>query len=103
MSNGDDLPWTTARCNRLLRPISSRLTILRKELENRRRAVAEARNVSSKSEKKDSPRKANKFKDQKPRGFEKSTDPDWLPGAKQGGGSKRTYGRRVVKRSDVSQ
>ena len=34
-ANAIQAPWTTTRCNRLLRPISSRITLLRKQRESR--------------------------------------------------------------------
>lgn len=96
MSTDDTLPWTTSRCNRLLRPLSSKLTKLRKELERPRTASAETRNVSSAFAIKGSPQKTTNFTRpaNKPRGFEKARDPDWRPGARPGTGKKTTYGGR---------
>jgi hypothetical protein len=39
----DELPWTTSRCNRLLRPISSKLAKLRADFERLRSAGGETR------------------------------------------------------------
>ncbi|KAI8941282.1 hypothetical protein NX059_002512 [Plenodomus lindquistii] len=95
MSADDALPWTTSRCNRLLRPLSSKLAKLRKELERPRSSGGEPRNVSSAFATKGSPHKTTNFTRpvHKPRGFDKASDPDWKPGAKPTG--KRTYGGRA--------
>jgi hypothetical protein len=98
----EELPWTTSRCNRLLRPISSKLAKLRAEFERPRSAGGEPRAVSSAFATKSSPRKTTNFTRpaQKPRGFEKARDPDWRPDAKAGAGrgGKKTYGGRGAKR-----
>lgn len=100
MSTDDALPWTTSRCNRLLRPISSKLAKLRKVLELPRSSNGEPRAASSAFATKGSPQKTTNFTRPaiKPRGFDKATDPDWRPGAKPGA-NKKTYagrGRRKV-------
>ncbi|KAF1833437.1 hypothetical protein BDW02DRAFT_569996 [Decorospora gaudefroyi] len=98
MSADDTLPWTTSRCNRLLRPLSSKLAKLRKEQERERprTATGEARNASSAFAIKGSPHKTTNFTRpaHKRRGFEKASDPDWRPGAKPGAVRKTTYGGR---------
>ncbi|USP78470.1 hypothetical protein yc1106_05744 [Curvularia clavata] len=96
MSTDDTLPWTTSRCNRLLRPLSSKLTKLRKELERPQCISAETRNVSSAFATKGSPHKTTNFTRpaHKPRGFEKAADPDWKPDGKSGAAKKTTYGMR---------
>ncbi|EUC48901.1 hypothetical protein COCMIDRAFT_2353 [Bipolaris oryzae ATCC 44560] len=96
MSTDDTLPWTTSRCNRLLRPLSSKLAKLRKELERPRPTNTESRNVSSAFATKGSPQKTTNFTRpaHKPRGFEKARDPDWRPGMKPGAAKKTTYGAR---------
>lgn len=95
MSADDTLPWTTSRCNRLLRPLSSKLAKLRKELERPRSSGGEPRTASAAFATKGSPHKTTNFTRpvHKPRGFDKATDPDWRPGAKPAPG-KRTYGGR---------
>ncbi|KAF1996522.1 hypothetical protein P154DRAFT_556221 [Amniculicola lignicola CBS 123094] len=106
MAADDDLPWTTSRCNRLLRPVSSRIATLRKELEQRttnsetRRASASSftKKASPRSSKFSQPAKANK-----PRGFDKLCDPDWAPGAKPKTSIKRTYGGRASKTAGATQ
>ncbi|KAL6704118.1 hypothetical protein ACN47E_008781 [Coniothyrium glycines] len=99
MSADDALPWTTSRCNRLLRPLSSKLSKLRKELDRPHSPGGEARNASSAFATKGSPAKTTNFTRpaHKPRGFDKARDPDWQPGAKPGA-SKRTYGGRGGRR-----
>lgn len=96
MSSDDALPWTTSRCNRLLRPLLSKLAKLRKELERPRSSGGEPRAVSSAFATKGSPVKTTNFTRpaHKPRGFDKVRDPDWRPGAKTGAG-KKTYGGRA--------
>jgi hypothetical protein len=61
MAADDELPWTTSRCNRLLRPLSSKLAKLRAEVERPRSAGAESRNPSTTFATKCSPRKARGF------------------------------------------
>ncbi|KAJ4361787.1 hypothetical protein N0V83_010728 [Neocucurbitaria cava] len=99
MAADDELPWNTSRCNRLLRPLSSKLAKLRKELERPRSSGGEKRNVSAAFATKGSPQKTTNFTRpaHRPRGFDKARDPDWRPGAKAGA-SKRTYGGRGAKR-----
>lgn len=97
----DELPWTTSRCNRLLRPISSKLAKLRAEFERPRSAGVDTRSASTAFATKCSPRKTTNFTRpaQKPRGFEKARDPDWRPDGKSAGrGSKKTYGGRGARK-----
>lgn len=97
MAGDDELPWTISRCNRLLRPLSSKLAKLRKELELPRTTTQESRTTSSAFATKATPQKTTNFTRpaNKPRGFEKARDPDWRPGAN---GAKRTYGGRKTRR-----
>lgn len=92
----EELPWTVSRCNRLLRPLSSKLATLRKELERPRSAFQEARATSSAFATKHTPQKTTNYTRpaNKPRGFEKASDPDWRPGACR---AKKTYGGRKAK------
>jgi len=100
MAADDELPWTTSRCNRLLRPLSSKLAKLRTEVERPRSAGAEVRSFSTAFATKTSPHKTTNFTRpaHRPRGFEKATDPDWRPGAR-GGAGKKTYGGRGARRA----
>lgn len=102
MAGDDELPWNVSRCNRLLRPLSSKLAKLRKELELPRSAHQELRTTSSAFATKHTPQKTTNFTRpaNKPRGFEKASDPDWRPGAK---GIKKTYGGRKAKRLSGSR
>ncbi|KAF2789819.1 hypothetical protein K505DRAFT_327989 [Melanomma pulvis-pyrius CBS 109.77] len=106
MSPDDDLRWTTSRCNRLLRHISSPLAALRKEWERQQTADGELRNISNALLTKAGPRKTTNFSQlasaRKPRGFDKACDPDWVPGAKPSG-AKKTYGGRTAKSSTAVQ
>lgn len=97
MAGDEELPWNVSRCNRLLRPLSSKLAKLRKELELPRTTHQEPRTTSSAFATKATPQKTTNFTRpaNKPRGFEKARDPDWRPGAK---GAKKTYGGRKTKR-----
>ena len=97
MAGDDEKPWTVSRCNRLLRPLSSKLAKLRKELELPQTANREPRTTSSAFATKSTPKKTTNFTRpaKKPRGFEKAGDPDWRPDAK---GAKRTYGGRKAKK-----
>lgn len=93
----DDQPWTTTRCNRLLRPISSRIAFLRKELENGKLRPA-GTSAASSLRTKASGRNLCPSKGPRPRSSAKNADPDWIPNAKPGAaaGRKRTYGGRVT-------
>jgi hypothetical protein len=92
----DDQPWIASRCMRLLRPITSRLTTLRKEHENQEAIAREARIAAV------AVAKANTttVKARKPRGFDKVRDPDWVPGARPVAGAKRTYGGRPARKPE---
>ncbi|KAH6633718.1 hypothetical protein C7974DRAFT_393337 [Boeremia exigua] len=96
MTNDEVLPWNVSRCNRLLRPLSSKLAKLRKELELPRTVQPELRAASSAFATKNTPQKTTNFTRPalKPRGFEKARDPDWRPGVK---GIKKTYGGRKAR------
>lgn len=100
MAADDELPWTTSRCNRLLRPLSSKLAKFRAEVERPRSVGAEVRSFSTAFATKCSPHKTTNFTRpaNKPRGFDKARDPDWRPGAKPGA-SKKTYGGRGARRA----
>jgi hypothetical protein len=104
MAGDEELPWTTSRCNRLLRPLSSKLSKLTKELEVPRNLNRETNSISSAFATKGSPHKTTNFTRQayRPRGFEKATDPDWRPGVKSGA-TKKTYSGRGAKRSSGIQ
>jgi hypothetical protein len=97
----DDRTWDTSRCNRLLRPLSSKLAKLRAELERPRSAGGETRIASTAFATNRSPCKTTNFTRpvQKPRGFEKARDPDWRPDGKPGRGNKKTYGGRGARKA----
>jgi hypothetical protein len=104
MAGDEELPWSTSRCNRLLRPLSSKLSKLAKELEVPRNLNRETHSISSAFATKGSPHKTTNFTRPacRPRGFEKATDPDWRPGVKSAT-AKRTYSGRGAKRSSEIQ
>lgn len=82
MRSSSEQPWTTSRCNRLLRPISSRIATLKKELEFQQKA-GETRRPTNAS----LAGPTSQPRPRKPQCF----DPEWVPTAKAPG--KRTYGR----------
>jgi hypothetical protein len=106
MSLDDDLQWTTSRCNRLLRHITSPLAALRREQDKQQKTAGELRTVSASFVTKATPSKTTIFSQlasaRKPRGFEKRRDPDWVPGTKPTG-VKKTYGGRAGKASAAIQ
>ncbi|KAF2745295.1 hypothetical protein M011DRAFT_406860 [Sporormia fimetaria CBS 119925] len=97
----DDQPWTTSRCNRLLRPISSRLSTLRKQLEHEQRVAGEGPRGSHASWTDASAKTSASqgVRSRKPRCF----DPEWNPTAKSESRNKRTYGGRNGKRAGAAQ
>jgi hypothetical protein len=101
MTANEDIPWNTTRCNRLLRPLSSKLAKLRKELVRPRSAGGECWNSSNAFSLKALPRKSANVSQpaRKPRGLEKRADPDWMPEAGPGGAGRKTYGGRGVKKT----
>ncbi len=105
MAATGDPPWNTTRCNRLLRPLSSKLTKLRKELALPCSAGRERRAAASVSALKASPRTASGFSHlaRKARGFEKRKDPDWMPAAGPEGAGRKTYGGRGAKKMATTQ
>jgi hypothetical protein len=84
----EEIPWTAARCNRLLRTITSRVNILRKQSKlcaagSSVRDAQSSRSVSrTPSEDASPPRKDRKSS---------ANDPEWVPGAETKNSS-RTYG-----------
>lgn len=108
MSITDELPWNTTRCNRLLRPLSSKLSKLHKELDRPRSANGERRAAAANAFSiKASPRKAalvsQSALSRKPRTFEKRKDPDWMPDAGSHGANRKTYGARGAKKANNAQ
>lgn len=91
----EEIPWTTARCNRLLRTITSRINILRKQSKlcaagPSTRDARPCRNLSRRSSEETSP---------PPKEYKKpsASDPEWVPGASTKTSS-RTYGGRSKSR-----
>ena len=99
----DPIPWTTARCNRLLRPIASRLAILRKTLQTTKPQIVENHDSQQNALFKPAPAAERRVnisqgsKETRPRGFDKAQDPDWIPAVKPKCPTKRTYRGRPVK------
>jgi hypothetical protein len=79
-----DVPWTAARCNRLLRTITSRVNLLRKQskLGTDGPCVREAEAI---------PRRSSARLEESPSPRNQANDPAWLPGAKWKATAK-TYG-----------
>jgi hypothetical protein len=99
MASNDDLAFDTKRCNRLLRPLQTKLAKLRKELERPRNPQEDRRSSATAFALKASSRKTNVSQNaRKPRGLEKRKDPDWMPDTGSGGASKKTYGGRGEKK-----
>ncbi|KAJ4360873.1 uncharacterized protein N0V89_001440 [Didymosphaeria variabile] len=99
MASNDDLAFNTTRCNRLLRPLQTKLAKLRKELERPRSPNDDRRSSATAFALKASSRKINVTQPaRKPRGLEKRKDPDWMPDAGSGGATKKTYGGRGLKK-----
>lgn len=90
-STADDLSWNTTRCNRLLRPLSTKLAKLRKELERPQSPSDDRRSSAAAFALRASARKP------RPRGIEKRKDPDWMPDV-AAGANKKTYGGRGAKK-----
>ncbi|KAK7184995.1 hypothetical protein DPSP01_002822 [Paraphaeosphaeria sporulosa] len=98
MASNDDLAFNTTRCNRLLRPLQTKLAKLRKELERPRSSQEDRRSSATAFALKASSRKTNVTQPaRKPRGLEKRKDPDWMPDTGLGA-SKKTYGGRGPKK-----
>lgn len=99
----DPIPWTTARCNRLLRPIASRLAILRKNLQTTKPQIVENHDSQQNALFKPAPAAERRVnisqgsKDTRPRGFDKAQDPDWIPAVRPKCSTKRMYRGRPVK------
>lgn len=91
-SGREDVPWTAARCNRLLRTITSRVNILRKQskLCAAGRSVRNTELDNRQDEKQLSPEETPPSM----KTFQSPTnDPQWVPGAKLNAPA-RTYGNR---------
>ena len=90
-------PWTTSRCNRLLRPLSSRIALLRRHREHKQlqpgSAEAAASGIVSKP-----PRTADDISCDAPQVFpqqpNKQDDPEWTPDYEPRKKLKRTYSAR---------
>ncbi|KAF2634861.1 hypothetical protein P280DRAFT_474305 [Massarina eburnea CBS 473.64] len=106
MASTDELPWNTTRCNRLLRPLSSKLAKLRKELEQPQNSNSDRRSSANVFSLKASPRKAALFSKSaapKPARLEKRNDPDWMPTSGPAGAGRKTYGGRGAKKATAAQ
>ncbi|KAF2502650.1 hypothetical protein BU16DRAFT_612290 [Lophium mytilinum] len=97
------VPWTTTRCNRLLRPVASRLAVLRKHTHDRRSLLLKDPNSQLDGRTKPIAQAEKRVnisqgsKDVRPRGFDKAQDPDWMPKPKQVGIARRIYKGKVSK------
>lgn len=100
MASTEDLAWNTTRCNRLLRPLSTKLAKLRKELERPQSPREDRRFSATAFALKASSRQPFNVSQnvRKPRGLEKRKDPDWMPDTGSGGAGKKTYGGRRGKK-----
>jgi hypothetical protein len=98
-SSREEIPWTAARCNRLLRTITSRVNILRKQSKlcaagSSVREVQPCRSVghSSSEETTPPPRKDHRIS---------ANDPDWIPEANLKAPS-RIYGGRAKSQQKIA-
>ncbi|KAF2816958.1 uncharacterized protein BDZ99DRAFT_5415 [Mytilinidion resinicola] len=105
----NQIPWTTTRCNRLLRPIASRLAVLRKHTLDRRSLLLKNSNSELDGRTKPIVQAENRVnisqgsKDVRPRGFDKAQDPDWMPKPKQVGIARRMYKGKASKLKVVAE
>jgi hypothetical protein len=95
----EEIPWTAARCNRLLRTITSRVNILRKQ-SKLCAAGSSVREAQSSSSSRNSSRCPSEEDVSPPRKDRKSSahDPEWVPGAETKTSS-RTYGGKLRQKS----
>jgi hypothetical protein len=97
-SSREEIPWTAARCNRLLRTITSRVNILRRQSKlcatgSSVREVQPCRSVGrSSSEEATPPRAGHKIS---------ANDPDWIPEANPKASS-RIYGGRAKSQQKIA-
>ena len=90
-SNTGQAPWTTSRCNRLLRPISSRIASLRKEKEGR---SDKARQTSATAIRQCEHVQQTCARINPERSSKGDDDPDWAPDCGARKKLKRTYSSR---------
>lgn len=101
MASNDDLAFNTTRCNRLLRPLQTKLAKLRKELERPRSPQEDRRRSATSFALKASSRKTHVTQAARKPTLEKRNDPDWMPDSGPGGTGKKTYGGRGAKKPSV--
>ncbi|GAB7321982.1 hypothetical protein MBLNU13_g03043t1 [Cladosporium sp. NU13] len=92
----EEIPWTAARCNRLLRTITSRVNILRKQS----KLCAAGSSMREAQSSRDSSRCPSEEDASPPRKERKPSahDPEWVPGAETKTSS-RTYGGKCRPKS----
>lgn len=91
-SGREDVPWTAARCNRLLRTITSRVNILRKQ-SKLCAAGRSARNTEQDNRQEEKQLSLQETPPSKKSFQSPTNDPQWVPGAKLNAPA-RTYGNR---------
>ncbi|EKG17269.1 hypothetical protein MPH_05479 [Macrophomina phaseolina MS6] len=99
-SNSGDLPWTTGRCNRLLRPLTAQLKVLREVVYPHLHATAISSQAPSFEPGLAPSSKVESHKDDQSHhaGRRKSLDdPDWMPHGPEKKGAKRMYTNRSMK------
>ncbi|MCJ1244207.1 hypothetical protein MMC30_001405 [Trapelia coarctata] len=90
-------PWTTSRCNRLLRPLSSRITLLRRHREHKRLQIRHCEAAAPGNDLKPRRRTEDNTCDVPqifPRQPSKHDDPEWTPDYEPRKKLKRTYSAR---------
>ncbi|OJD32100.1 uncharacterized protein BKCO1_4100092 [Diplodia corticola] len=91
-------PWTAARCNRLLRPVTAQIRVVRELVYPQLHASAAS--SSAPSSKDEPPSCAKQQDDEETEGAGRRRgvdDPDWIPNAAEKKGSKRIYSNRTSK------
>lgn len=93
-----EVPWTAARCNRLLRTITSRVNILRKQS----KLCAAGSSVRESKPSRESERTSSEESTPPPKDHRiAANDPEWIPGANPNAPS-RTYGGKARSQQKVA-
>ncbi|KAF4539774.1 uncharacterized protein LTHEOB_9892 [Lasiodiplodia theobromae] len=93
-----DPPWTTARCNRLLRPITAQIRVLREIVYPQLNASATSGSASASKDEPISSDRQQEDEEAEDSGRRKDfDDPDWVPHATEKKGTKRFYSNRPSK------
>ncbi|KAH9832383.1 hypothetical protein Tdes44962_MAKER02046 [Teratosphaeria destructans] len=94
----DDVPWTASRCNRLLRTITSRISILQKLAASKRLSLSDSTHPSNHSS--DFANDAHWSPEATAPIATPSRDPEWLPSIRK---SIKSYGGKKASKSKTSK